>query len=155
MHRHDAGCYVHTFPLFRSARCYAYHVCLHHPLDFFASLHACLHIHAWVLLDSVSSILQHNETMDIQFKPTFVPRGHHLLFAFLLVCLLSCLLVCFFAFSLVCLSWGLPCLLPYAILVISILLFCFVPFVHYLRISFFPLFVCCFLVFAFACNAWS
>ena len=34
----------------------------------------------------------------IQSKPTFVPRGQHLLFAFSLVCLLPCLLVCLFAF---------------------------------------------------------
>ena len=28
--------------------------------------------------------------MDIQSKPKFVPRRHHLLFAFLLLCLLAC-----------------------------------------------------------------
>ena len=36
-------------------------------------------------------------------KPTFVPRVHHLLFAFLLVCLLYCLLAYLFAFLLSCL----------------------------------------------------
>ena len=41
-------------------------------------------------------MLQHNEAMDIRSKPTFVPRGHHLLFAFLLVCLLACLLASLF-----------------------------------------------------------
>ena len=92
---------LHAYPFpFRSVRCYACHTCLCHPLAFYASLHACLHVHAWVLLASVSSILQYNEAMDIRSKPTFVPRGHHLLFAFLLVCLPSCLLACLFAFLL-------------------------------------------------------
>ena len=98
MHRHDVGCYMHTFPIFRSTRCYAYHVCLHQPLAFNTSLHACLHIHAWILIASISSILQHNEVMDIQSKPSFVPCGHHLLFAFLLVCSFACLLSCLFVY---------------------------------------------------------
>ena len=88
--------------LFRSAQCYTYHACLCHPLAFYASLHACLNVRAWVLLVSVSSILQHNKIMGIWFKTTFAPRGHHLLFAFLLVCLLARLL----AFLFLCL----PCL---------------------------------------------
>ena len=46
------------------------------------SLHACIHVHAWVLLASVSSIPQHNEAMDIQSN--VVPCRHHLLFIFLL-----------------------------------------------------------------------
>ena len=103
MHHHDAGCFVHTFPLFCSMRCYAYHVCLCHQLAFYPSLHACLHVHAWVLLASVSSILQHNEAIDIRSKPTFFFCGQHLLFAILLVCLLSCLLACLFTFLLSCL----------------------------------------------------
>ena len=89
MHRHDAGCFVHTFPLFCFVRCYACHACLCHLLAFFESLHACLHVYAWVLLASVSSILQHNEAMDIWSKPTFVPRRHH-------PCLLSCFLAYWF-----------------------------------------------------------
>ena len=32
--------------LFCSARCYAYHACLCHPFTFYASLHACSHVHA-------------------------------------------------------------------------------------------------------------
>ena len=78
--------------LFRFSQCYACHACLCHPLAFYASLHTCSHVHAWVLLASVSSTPQHNEVMDIQSKPTFVPRRHHLLFAFLLVCLYASLL---------------------------------------------------------------
>ena len=117
------------FPFF-SVRCYAYHVCLHHPLAFYASLHACSHVHARVLLASVSSMLQHNEVLDIRSKPTFVPCGHHILFAFLLVCLLAC----FLAFLFLCL----PCLsyyLLYATFICSLHLFL-------------PLLVCWFLVFA-------
>ena len=37
---------------------------------FFASLHACLHVHAWVC---VLSILQSHGDMDTRSKPTFVP----------------------------------------------------------------------------------
>ena len=96
------GCFMHTFPLFHSMRWYAYHTCLCHSLAFYASLHVCLHVHAWVLLASVSSMLQHNEVMDIRSKPKFVPRGHHLLFAFLLVFLLSCSLVCMLPCSCAC-----------------------------------------------------
>ena len=81
--------------LSHSVQWYAYHACLCHPLAFFASLHACLHVHAWALLTNVSSVLQHNEVMDIQSKPTFIPCGHHLLCAFLLVFPF----VCVFAFS--------------------------------------------------------
>ena len=73
---------------FRSVRCYAYHACLCHSLAFSASLHACLHVYAWVLLASVSSILQHNEAIDIRSKLTFVPCRHHLLFTLSLVYLL-------------------------------------------------------------------
>ena len=97
MHHHDASCFIHTFPLFRSMRCYACHACLCHLLIFYAPLHACLHVHAWVLLASVPSMLQHNEVMDIRSKPTFFPYGHHLLFAFFLsVWLLACLLAFLF-----------------------------------------------------------
>ena len=81
-----------SFFFFHSAWWYACHACLCHPLAFCASLHACLHVHAWVLLDSASSMLQQNEVMDIRSKPTFVPRGHQLLFIFLLVCFYACLL---------------------------------------------------------------
>ena len=84
------------------------------PLALFASSHACLHVHAWVLLTSVSSMLQHNEVMDIRSKSTFVPCGYHLLFTFLFVylfaCLLAILLVCLLACLLASLSLCLPCI---------------------------------------------
>ena len=114
MHRYDAGCFVHTFPFLHFAWWYACHAFLCHLLAFSASLHACLHVYAWVLLVSVSSMLQHNEAMDIWSKPTIVPRGHHLLFVFMLVCLFACWLA--FLLSL------------HAMLAMSILLVCFAPF---------------------------
>ena len=114
MHCCDASCFVHTFPLFRSVRWYAYHAYLCHPLALYASLCACLHAHAWVLLASVLPILQHNEAMDTRSEPTFFPRGRHLLFTFLLVCLLAYLV----AFLFLCLPC-LPCL--YALCLFHIL----------------------------------
>ena len=126
MHYHDAGCFVHTFLLSYSMRCYAYYACSRHPLTFFASLYACLHVHAWFLLSSVSSILQHNEAMDIRSKPTFVPSRNHLLF----VCLFACLL----AFSFICASC-LPYLLSHSMLAMSIMFIRFMPF-HMLFASF-------------------
>ena len=66
----------------------------HHPfgfLCFFAFLHACPHVHAWIC---VSSILQSNGTMDTQSKPTFVPPGHPLLSNNMLVFPFICL-ACF------------------------------------------------------------
>ena len=83
-------CWMHT-----SARCnVACHACfvpLVCFLCFLASLHACLHVHAWVC---VSSILQSNGTMDTRSKPTFVLLGHPFLFGNMLVCLFICL-ACF------------------------------------------------------------
>ena len=90
----------------------------------------------------------------------FVPHRHHLLFVFLLVCLFACLSSFLFAclpighlaFLFVCLSCGLLCLLPYAMLAMSIMLICFMPLSHALCIFFLPLLVCWFLVFVFACT---
>ena len=87
---------------FHSTQCYAYHACLCHLLALYASLDACLHVHAWVLLASVLSMLQYNEVLDIRSKPTFVPCGHHLLFVSLLVFLFASLLA--FLLCLPCLS---------------------------------------------------
>ena len=122
MHRRDACCFVHTLPFSHSVQCYAYHARLHHPLAFFASLHACLHVHAWVLLANVSSILQHNEAMDIQSKYTFVPSRHHLLF------------VCLFTFLFIC-APCLPYLLSHSMLAMSIMFIHFMSF-HLLFTSF-------------------
>ena len=132
MHHHDAGCFMHTILLFRSLQWYACHACLCHPLTFYASLHTCLHVHAWVLLACVSSMFQYNEVVDVRSKPTFIPRGHHLLlpsylfpsrlFACFLAFLLICLLVRLF-FYLVVLS----CLLPHAMLTSLVRLFALYP----------------------------
>ena len=63
-------------------------------LYFFASLHACLHVHTWVY---VLSILQSNGTMNTRSKPTFVLLGHpHFLFDNMFFCLFVCF-TCLFA----------------------------------------------------------
>ena len=63
-------------------------------------------------------MLQHNEATNIQSKPSFVPRGHHLLFTFLLVCFLACslampiMLICFMPFRMLFASFpSIACLL--------------------------------------------
>ena len=146
MHHHDAGCFMHTFSLICFMWWYAYNACLCYSLAFYASLHACSHVHAWFLLASVSSMLQHNKAMDIQFKPTFVPREHHLLFVSLLVCFLVCLLaillVCMLAYLLASFFLCLLCLSCLSALCLFIVLFAFS--FHCLSTSF--------LVFAFACT---
>ena len=127
---------------FRSMQWYACHACLCHSLAFYASLHDCLHVYAWVLLASVSSILQHNDAMNIGSKPTFVSRGHHLLFVSLLFAFLAYL----FAISFGCLPISLFLCLPY--------LSCLFAF-HPLAIMFTFSFYCLsagFLVFAFSCT---
>ena len=108
-------------------QCYAYQFCSHHLLAFYASLNACSHVHPWVLLASVLSMLQQNEVMDIQFELTFVSRRHHLLFAFLLVCLLAYLL----AFLFLCL----PCLSCLFALCLFHMLFASFPFIACLLVS--------------------
>ena len=130
MHHHDASYFVHTFLLFPLVWWYTCHACLCHLLALYASLHACSHVHAWVLLASLSSILQHNEVTDIQSKLIFVSCGHHLfvcLFACLSFFLFACLPVCLLAFLPSCLFvyLCLSCLPPHAMLAISILLVCF------------------------------
>ena len=65
--------------------------------------------------------------MDIQSKPAFFPCGHHLLFAFLLVCLLACLLAFFF----LCL----PCLSCLSTLCLFHMLFASFPSIACLQVS--------------------
>ena len=129
-----------------SMRCYAYHACLYHLLALYASLHACLHVHAWVLLANVLSILQYNEVMDIRSKSIFVPPQTPS-FACLLSCLLASLFVCLLVHLLILLLVMSPATC-YACF--FCMLVCFMPIAHYLRISFFPLLVCWFFVFTFA-----
>ena len=73
-------------------------------------------------------MLQHNEIMDLRSKPTFVPRGHHLLLAFLLVCLLACLVV----FLFLCL----PCLSCLSTLCLFHMLFASFPSIACLLVSY-------------------
>ena len=86
--------------------------CLFVPPVGFICIFTCLLICSciWVFLASVLSVLKHNEVMDIRSKPTFVPRGYHLLFVF------------FFFFT---------CLLA-----MHIVLICFMPF--YMFVTYFP-----------------
>ena len=109
---------------FHSVQCFVYHAYLRHPLAFYASIHACLHVHAWVLLAIVLSILQHNEAMDIRSKPSFVPCRHHLLFATSFACLLASLFLC------------LPCLSSLSALCLLIVLFASFPSMAYLLVSY-------------------
>ena len=118
----DAELFCAYSSLFHSTWCYACHACLRHPLAFYASLHACLHIHAWVLFASVSFILQHNKAMDIWSKPTFVPCGHHPF-----VCLLACLPCCLFASYLACLPYRLFAHILFSMFAISTMFICFMP----------------------------
>ena len=83
-----------------------------------------------------------NEVMEIWSKPTFVPRGHHLLLVFLFACLFAILLVCLLACFLTSLYLCLPCLSRLSAL-------CLLICTLYL---FLPLLVCWLLVFAFACT---
>ena len=92
----------------------------------------------------MSSMLQHNEVMDIRSKPTFVSCEHYLLFACLLSCLvgfLVCLFILLFVMSpATCCACHVYCVY---------LLYAY--FMHILRI-FLPSLVCWFLIFAFACT---
>ena len=123
----------HAYPsLFCSMRCYAYHVCSRHPLAFYASLHGCSHVHAWVLFASVSSMLQHNEVIGIRSKLhlSLMDTTFYLLsclFAFSLVCLLACLL----AFLFLCL----PCLSCLSALCLFHMLFASFPSIAFLLVS--------------------
>ena len=109
---------------FCSMRCYAYYACLCHPLAFYASLHACLHVHAWILLLVCRPCFN---TMKLW---TFDPNLH-LSLADTTFCLLSCL----FAFSLVCfLSCFFACHIYHAYLLYAY----FICFLH----LFLPLLVC-------------
>ena len=134
------GCSVHTLPSFalRDAMLTML-VCATHWLFMHLYTLAYMFMHESCLL--VLSMLQHNEVMDIRSKPTFVPHRHHLSFAFSLVCLLSCLFILWLIMS------------P------TICYFCHVYHAYLLHASFicslhlsFPLLVCWFLFFAFACT---
>ena len=112
-------------------RWYTYHACLCHSLAFYASLHTCLHVHTWVLLASVSSILQHNKAIDFRSKSTLVPCGHHL-FVCPFACLSSFLFACSLAFLFLCL----PCLSHLFALCLFYMLFASFPSIACLLVSF-------------------
>ena len=74
-------------------------------------------------------------------KLCLLVRGHHLLYASLVVCLLVRLLILLLVMS------PATCYACFACMLV-----CFILIAHYLRIYFFPLLVCWFLVFTFACT---
>ena len=80
------------------------------------------YVHAWVLLASVSSMLQHNEVMDIRSRPILCPLWTPYFVSFL-ACYLACLPSRSFAHILV------------SILAMYIMLICFMP-LHMLSASF-------------------
>ena len=100
VHLHGVGL-LDAYPFFAPCVVMLALLALCHPFGFhcfFASLHACLHVHSWVY---VLSILQFHGTMDTQSKLTFFLLGHPLLFDNRFVCpclallLIACLLACF------------------------------------------------------------
>ena len=95
------------FPFSASCDDFAYHACLFHLFAFYASLHACLHVHAWALLAVRCPYFNTMKlwTPDPNLHLSLVDAPFCLLtcfFAFFFVCLLSYL----FAFLLICLH---PC----------------------------------------------
>ena len=82
---------------------------------------------------------------------TFDPSLHLSLVNTTFCCFFACLLSCPLAFLFVCLSLFVMSL-SHAMHIVSILLVCFAPFAYYLCISFFPLLVYWFLVFAYPCT---
>ena len=147
----DAGL-LRVYPcLFHSTRCYVYHACLCHLLAFYASLHAFLHVHARVLLASMSSILQHNKVLDIRSKPTFVPPQTPSL-----ICLLSCLIASFFVCLIVRLLILLLVMSPATCYTcFACMLVYFIPILHYLHISFFHCLSAGFLSLPLHVHTWS
>ena len=134
-----------------SVRWYAYHACLCHLLAFYASLHTFLHVHARVLLASMSSILQHNKVLDIWSKPTFVPPQTPSL-----ICLLSCLIASFFVCLIVRLLILLLVMSPATCYTcFACMLVYFIPILHYLHISFFHCLSAGFLSLPLHVHTWS
>ena len=110
MHLRDAGCSSHTLSL--SALCNFMLVIL-----VCATRWLSMHLYTLVYMSMHESCLlvcrPYFNTMKLWSKPKFVPRGHYLLFAFLLVCLLVCLL----AFLFIMLIYFMP--LSYALCIFS------------------------------------
>ena len=95
MHLRDASCFVHTFPLFRFVRCFAYHVCC---ATIFTPLLTCSCISlACYYVIHTSTQWSYGHLIQTYIFPLWRP---------LFVCLLTlfvCLFVCLFACFLVCL----------------------------------------------------
>ena len=105
MHRHDTGCFMHTFPLFRSMRWYAYHACL-------CPHWLCLHLYTLAYMFMHESCLLVCRPCFNTMKSWTFGLNLHLSLADTicsLVCaplLLVCLLSSLFTYSFVCLNPG-------------------------------------------------
>ena len=148
-HLYDAGCFVHTSP-FSAPRnvMLTMLVCVTRWLSMHLYMLAYMFMHEFCLLmcrPYFSTMKSWTSDPNLHLSP----RRHHLLFAFFLICLLLDSLF-------VCLQVRLLILLlvmsPATCYCFACMLVCFIPIAHYLGISFFPLLICWFLVFAFACT---
>ena len=137
MHCHDAGCFVHTYPLFCSMRRF---------LTMLLCATCWFYVHLYMLV----YIFMH-ESCLLVCRPCFntmkLWTSDPNLYLFLVnttFYLLSCLftLCLLFAILLVCLFACMFAHILYAMLVIAILLVRFAPFCYYLCISPLPLLVC-------------
>ena len=135
MHHHDAGCFVHTIPLFRFMRWYAFQACLCHPLAYTLT-HMSMH---------ESYLLVCCPCFNTMKLWTFDPNLHLSLVdtifcmpSFLFACLLASLFVCLLVRLLILLLVMSPATF-YACF--AYMFVCFTPIAHYLCISFFPLLV--------------
>ena len=135
MHRHDIGCFMHTFPLFRSVQWYAYHACL-------CPRWLCLHLYtlAYMFMHE-SCLLVCHPCFNTMKSWTFDPNLHLSLVDTIcpLVCaplLLICLLSSLFACS--CVSLYLGCyachIYPACSLCILLLLSTHFPSIAYLLV---------------------
>ena len=153
MHHHDAGCFVHTYPFFRSMRCLlTMLVCATRGLSMHLYTLAYMSIYESCLLMCHPCFntmklwtFDPNQYLSIA-NTTFRLLSCFVLFIFLLVFPLACLCAILFVCYLFC---SFACI--HAMLAISILLVHFASICYYLRI-FLPLLVYWFLVFSFACT---
>ena len=113
---------MHTFPLFHfhAMTCLlSLFMPLVDSLALYAFWHACLHVHAWVLLASVSSMIQHKwsygNLIQTYICPSWTPP---------FACFPFCLFVCYLA----CLPSRLFSHILVPMFAMSITLICFMPF---------------------------
>ena len=114
MHLHVASCFVHTFPISRSVRWYAYHACLCQPLALYANTLAHMSMHE-------SCLLVCRSCFNIMKLWTFDPNLH-LSLVNTTFCLPFRLFACFLV-SLSAMSIMLICFIPLSSFICSLHLF--------------------------------